>query len=134
MVLYALLHVAVLAITIVALSRRIPGVRITSGSAALLVAVVFSVLNFFLGWLLGGVVRAVLFLPAIFSFGLLFLLVPLIVNTVLLWMTDKLLKSFEIKTLRALVLCSTGITLVNAVFHVLPRFCSGACPSHMNWV
>jgi putative membrane protein len=110
---YTLLHLAVLALTILVLSRLIPSVRIKSAGTALLVAVVFSVLNFFLGWL----IRAVLFVPAILTLGLLFLFVPFIVNAVMLWMTDKLMASFEITTLRALLLSSAVITLVNGVFY-----------------
>jgi uncharacterized membrane protein YvlD (DUF360 family) len=41
-----------------------------------------------------------------------------IVNTVLLWLADKLLASFEIKSLRALLLSSSAITLVNWLFHL----------------
>jgi uncharacterized membrane protein YvlD (DUF360 family) len=35
----------------------------------------------------------------------------------LLWLVDKLLASFEIKGLRALLLSSSAITLVNWLFH-----------------
>ena len=62
-----------------------------------MVAIVFSVLNFFLGWL----IRVLLFMPAILTLGLLFLFMPFIVNTILLWLTDKLLGSFEIETFGA---------------------------------
>ena len=52
-----LIHLAVLAITILLLSLVMPDVRINGLGTAIAVAVVFSVLNFFLGWFL----RAVLF-------------------------------------------------------------------------
>src|ERR1700694_877422 len=96
---FMVLHLMVLAATIVVLSRVLPSVHIKSIGTALIVAVVFSVLNFFLGWL----IRAVLFVPALLTLGLLFLFVPFIVNTVLLWLTDRLLRSFQIDTLRGLV-------------------------------
>lgn len=110
---YMLLHLAVLALTILVLSRVLPSVQIKSIGTAFVVAIVFSVLNFFLGWL----IRAVLFVPAILTLGLLFLFVPFIVNTVLLWLTDKLMGGFEIKTLAGLLLSATVITLVNGVFY-----------------
>jgi putative membrane protein len=110
---YMLLHLAVLAVAILAMSRLLPGVRIKSAGTAIVVAVVFSVLNFFLGWF----IRALLFVPALLTLGLLFLFVPFIVNTVLLWLTDKLMASFEIQTLRGLILCAAVITLVNGVFY-----------------
>ncbi|MDP9002041.1 MAG: hypothetical protein M3O46_18260, partial [Myxococcota bacterium] len=37
--------------------------------------------------------------------------------TVLLWLTDRLMKSFEIKTLGGLLLSAAVITLVNGVFY-----------------
>jgi putative membrane protein len=109
----ALLHLAVLAVTIFLVARLMPDVRIRGVGTALLVAVVFSVLNFFLGWL----IRAVLFVPALLTLGLLFLFVPFIVNTVLLWLTDKAISSFEIRSLRGLLITSAMITVVNGVFY-----------------
>jgi putative membrane protein len=108
-----LIHLAVLAATIFVLARVLPSVRIRSAGTAVLVAVVFSVLNIFLGWL----IRAVLFVPALLTLGLLFLFVPFIVNAVLLWLTDKAIASFEIRSLRGLLLSSAVITIVNGVFY-----------------
>ena len=110
---YTLLHLVVLAGTIVLLSRFLPDVRVKSVGAAVLVAIVFSVLNFFLGWF----VRAVLFVPAVLTLGLLFLFVPFIVNTVLLWLTDRLMSTFAIDTTRGLLISSAAITAVNALFY-----------------
>lgn len=109
---HTLLHLAALTATVLGLARFLPGVQVRSTGAALIVAVVFSVLNFFLGWL----IHVLLFVPALLTLGLLFFFVPFIVNTVMLWLTDKLIASFEIKTLRALLLSSGCITLVNWLF------------------
>jgi putative membrane protein len=137
-----LLHLAVLALTILVLSRLLPSVRIKSFGAALVVAIVFSVLNFFLGWF----IRAMLFVPAILTLGLLFLFVPFIVNTALLWLTDKLMASFEITSLKGLLLSAAAITLVNGVFYA-PSFRNAwegypddarplmhDAPSHTRWI
>jgi|SRR5580692_4042417 putative membrane protein len=110
---YMLLHLGVLAATVLVLSRVVPGVRIRTPGTAVLVAVVFSLLNFFLGW----IVRVILFIPALLTLGLLFLFMSLIVNTVMLWLTDKVLASFEISTRRALIVSSVVITLVNSIFY-----------------
>jgi uncharacterized membrane protein YvlD (DUF360 family) len=72
---------------------------------------VFSALNFLLGWF----IRAVLFVPALLTLGLLFLFMNFIVNTVLLWLTDKLIRSFEIHTMGGLLASSAVITTVNWV-------------------
>jgi putative membrane protein len=109
-----ILHLAVLTGVVLLLARFLPSVRIKNVVSAIVVAVVFSLLNFFLGWL----VKAVLFVPALFTLGLLFLVMPFIVNTVMLWVTDKLIGSFEIRTVGGLLTSSLVITLVNGVFHV----------------
>jgi putative membrane protein len=110
-----LLHIAAITATILLLARLLPSVRIKGIGSAVVVAIVFSVLNFLLGW----IIKAALFVPAVLTLGLLFLFVPFIVNTVMLWLTDKLLHAFEIQTTRALLLSSAAITLVNGAFHLL---------------
>jgi putative membrane protein len=133
---HTILHLAVLALTILALARFYPRVRVRSMGSAVLVAVVFSVLNFFLGWL----IRAALFVPALFTLGLLFVFVPFIVNAVLLWLTDKLMASFEIKTVPALLVSAAVITAVNGVFEVWHGFSGGSCfhcffqSGHPRWI
>jgi putative membrane protein len=115
---HTILHLAVLSLTIFGLSRWLPNVvYIRSAGTAVVVAIVFSVLNFLLGWLIGVFFRAVLFVPAILTLGLLFIIVPFLVNVVVLWLTDKALASFEIATTRALFLSAAVITLVNVVFY-----------------
>jgi putative membrane protein len=112
-----LLHLAALALTILGLSWVLPSVHIKSIGTAIAVAIVFSVLNFFLGWF----IRVVLFVPAILTLGILFVFVPFIVNTVVLWLTDKLMANFEIETTGGLLLSAGAITLVNDLFHA-PAF------------
>jgi putative membrane protein len=114
---FVLAHLALLAATILVLSRVLPSVRIQSAGTAIVVAITFSVLNFFLGWL----IRTLLIVPAIFTLGLLFFFVPLIVNAVLLWATDKLLASFEITSARGLLISAFAITVVNWLFYA-PHF------------
>jgi len=109
---HTLLHLAALAATVLGLARFLPDVQVRSTGAAVIVAVVFSILNFFLGWL----IHVLLFVPALLTLGLLFFFVPFIVNTMMLWLTDKLIDSFEIKSLRALLISAGGITLVNWLF------------------
>jgi putative membrane protein len=111
--LYMLLHLAALTVTVLALSRIFRSVHVKSIGSALVVAIVFSVLNVLLGWL----IKVALFVPAILTLGVLFLFLPFIVNTVLLWLTDKLIGSFEIATMGGLLGSAAVITFVNAVFH-----------------
>ena len=114
---FTLLHLVVLTLVVLGLARALPGFRIRSTATALMVAVVFSLLNWSVAWL----IRAVLFLPAILTLGLLFLVIPLIVNVIVLWLTDKFLSAFEIADGRTLWLAAGVITLVNFVFHLALR-------------
>jgi putative membrane protein len=107
-----LLHLGALALTILVLSRLLPDVRIRSATTAVVVAVVFSILNFFLGWL----IKLVLVVPTILTLGVLWFFVPFIVNAVVLWLTDKLLRSFEIRTTRGLLLSAAVLTVVSSLF------------------
>jgi putative membrane protein len=121
---HTLLHIAILAVTVLAIARFLPDVEVKGFGTAVVVSIVFSVLNFLLGW----VIHAVLFVPALLTLGLLFFFVPFIVNTAMLWLTDKLIATFEIKSLRALLTSAAAITVVNWLFqavvhsHSLPRW------------
>jgi putative membrane protein len=106
-----ILHLVILSITIIALARLNPSVHIKSTGSAVLVAVVFSLLNFALGW----IIRALLFVPGMLTLGVLFLFVPFIVNSVLLWVTDKVMDSFRIDSIRGLLISALVITAVNAL-------------------
>jgi putative membrane protein len=112
-----LLHLVVLTLTVLLLGRALPGFEIRKPSTAVVVAIVFSLLNWGLGWF----IKVLLFLPAILTLGLLFLVLPLIVNIVVLWLTDKFLDAFEIRNHRTLFVAGAAITLVNFVFHVAVR-------------
>ena len=127
-----LLHLAILAVTILVLTRVLPSVRIKSAGTAVVVAIVFSVLNFFLGWF----IRALLVVPALLTLGLLFIFVPFIVNTVLLWFTDKILSSFEIQNTRSLLISAAVITVVNGVFYapLLRAVAQGHGYAHADWI
>jgi putative membrane protein len=114
---YAVLHLAVLTITILFLARVLPDVRIKSAGTAIAVAVVFSLLNFFFGWL----IKLFLIVPGILTFGLLFLVFPFVVNTVLLWLTDKVMSTFKIESLGSLLMSAGAITAVNALMHYALR-------------
>jgi putative membrane protein len=111
---HILLHLAAITATVLLLAKFLPSVKVKSVGSAIVVALVFSVLNFFLGW----AIRAVLFVPALLTFGLLFLFVPFIVNAVMLWLTDKLIKSFSIDSLGGLLFSAGVITVVNWILHV----------------
>src|SRR6185312_1996184 len=95
------------------LGKLLPGIRMRSAGTAVLVAIIFSVLNFFLGWF----VHLLLVIPGILSLGLLFLIAPFLVNVVMLWLTDKVLASFEIRSFGTLLFSALVITVVNGLYY-----------------
>ena len=111
------MHLATLTLAVLILARVLPGFRIRTPGTALIVSVVFSLLNWSVGWL----IKVMLFLPAILTLGLLFLILPFIVNVIVLWLTDKFLAAFEIDNARSLWLAAVAITLVNFLFHMVLR-------------
>jgi putative membrane protein len=78
-------------------SKLVPNVRVRRNTTAIGVALVFAVLNVVLGWLLKAVLAVVLLPAAILTLGLPYLFLGLLVNTILLWATDKLIDDFEIR-------------------------------------
>jgi len=129
---YILLHMAVLTVTVLAMTRLVPSVKVKSIGSAIMVALVFSVLNVLFGWF----IRALLIIPAILTLGLLFLFFNLIVNTVLLWLTDKVMRSFEIETFGGLLSAAAMITLANWLFHraVQSHFAAMTGPGATRWI
>jgi putative membrane protein len=129
----ALIHLAVLTLTILVLARVLPDVQIKGVGTAIVVAVVFSVLNFFLGWF----IKVLFFVPGILTLGLLFLFLPFIVNTILLWLTDKLLRAFTIASMGSLLMSAGAITAANALLSfALRSYVAGSMvsPGPTRWI
>lgn len=100
-------------------AKLVPGVRIRSGQTAIVVAAVFAALNLFLGWLVRGALALALLPAALLTLGLIYVFLGLIVNTVLLYVTDKLIDDFEIRGFGPLV--STA-AIISVAAWLLPRF------------
>lgn len=83
-----LAHWGVTAAVFMACAGVARSVTVRSWGAAFGAAAVFGVANVLLSWLLGFLLKALLFLPAILTLGLAWLVVPLLVNMALLKLTD----------------------------------------------
>lgn len=99
-------------------AKLVPGVRVRRTQTAIAVAAVFALLNLFLGWLVRGALALMLLPAALLTLGLIYLVLGVIVNTVLLYLTDKLIDDFEIKGFGPLV--STA-ALISFTAWLLPR-------------
>jgi putative membrane protein len=91
------------AVVVVGVAKSVPGVRVKSYGSAIGVALVYGVLSFFLGWIL----KAISFPLIILTFGLF----SLVINALMLWLTDKMLDSFDIKGGRALAVATVVMTI-----------------------
>jgi putative membrane protein len=111
----ALIHFGILVLAFL-LMAIIPGVRLGGVGSAIIAALVFVLVNFFLGWL----VKTVL---VIGTLGVAFIALNYLTNVVVLWITDKLISGFEIRGFVPLLLAALLLTVANTVSH---RVAAGA--------
>ncbi len=104
-----LIHIVLLSGVIFLVAEVLPGIRLRSFGTAVVVAIVYSLIDVVLGTLL-----KLLSLPFIvLTLGLF----TFLVNAFLLWLTDQLIEDFEIR--------SFGVTLVAAVIITLANLLMG---------
>lgn len=89
----------------------LPGVRMGSFGTAVIVALVYGVLSYLLFW----VIALIAFIPMLLSLGLF----GLVINTFLLWLTDKLVDDFEIGSLGMTFLMAVLLTLGKIALRVI---------------
>ncbi|WP_437774654.1 phage holin family protein [Sorangium sp. So ce315] len=99
-------------------TKLMPGVRIRKTGTTLVVAAVFTLLNLLLGWFVKFLVAVALLPAAVLTLGLAYLFFGIVVNSVLLWATDKLIDDFEIRGLGSLV---GTAALISFAGWLLPR-------------
>ena len=98
-----ILHLMLLAGVIFALARTMPGIHVAGYGTAVLVAVVYGLINVTL-----GTVLKVLTIPfIIITIGVFLLLI----NTFLLWLTDQMMDDFEIEDMATTFVAAVIITL-----------------------
>lgn len=102
-----ILHLLLLAVTIFIIAKSMPGVHVKGFGTALVVAIVYGLINLVLGSLL-----KLLAIPFIFITAGLFLFV---INAFLLWLTDQLLEDFEIEDMRTTFMAAFIITLADTL-------------------
>ncbi len=102
-----LINMLTLSVAVFLVAHFLPGIQIKHFGTAVMVAIVYSLINFFFGWLM-----ILLSLPLIIiTFGLF----KLVINAVLLWLTDKMLKDFEIQDFFTTFTAALCITVVDSV-------------------
>ena len=102
-----IINLLLLSLAIFIIAHFMPTVHIKNFGTAIIIAVVYSVINFLFGWLL-----ALLALPfMIITLGLF----TFVINAFLLWITDKILEDFKIDTIGSTLLAAFLITIVNTI-------------------
>ena len=104
-----IINLIILSVSVFLVSSLLPGIYIKNYGTAIVVAVVYSIVNFFLGWLL--ILLSIPFI--ILTLGLF----TFVVNAILLWLTDKIVNDFEINHLGTTLLASLLISFTNALLH-----------------
>ena len=103
--------ILLLSLAVFIVANIMPSIKIKNYWTALAVAVVYSLVNFFIGWLLKFFALPFIVLTlGLFTF---------VVNAVLLWITDKLLDDFEIEGFFSTLIAAFLITLINSGLHWL---------------
>lgn len=98
-------NLLLLSLAVFAVSRFLPGIRCKSIGTAVTVAVVYSIINFFIGWLL-----VFISLPAlVLTLGLF----VFIINALLLYITDKLIEDYEIESFGTTIIAAFFITIIH---------------------
>ncbi len=101
-----IINLLTLSVAVFLVAQFLPGIRVKNFMTAIIVAMVYSVINFFTGWLL-----VLLTLPfVVLTFGLF----KLVINAFLLWITDKMIEDFEIQDVFTTIAAAVLITLVDS--------------------
>ncbi|MFQ5709132.1 MAG: phage holin family protein [bacterium] len=100
-------NLLLLSVAIFVVAQLLPGIRLKNFGTAIVVSVVYSIINLLL-------FRVLTFLsfPLIFvTFGLF----VIIINAFILWLTDQLIEGFEIKGFGTTIIASILISVSNMV-------------------
>lgn len=106
-----LYHLLILSCVVVVVAKIVPGIRLKGFGTAIAVAVVYSLVNVVLGSIL-----KFLSLPLIFLTLGLFLL---IINTLMLWLTDLLIEDFEIRDMGSAFVAAILITVADFLLDLM---------------
>jgi len=102
-----LIHTMLLSGVIFFIAEMMQGIRLKSFFTAVIVAIVYSLIDV----LLGTVLKVISFPFILLSLGLFVFLI----NAFMLWLTDQLIEDFEIQGVRTTMLAAIIITLANLV-------------------
>ena len=116
-----LINLLAFSLAVFIVAQIMPGVRIRGFGTAMVVALVYGIVNFLFYWFF-----VLLSLPFIIVTLGLFLV---LINAFLLWITNKLISGFEVRGLFTTIIASVLISLLNGFFRwILPQIGSTSAP------
>jgi putative membrane protein len=102
-------NILLLSVAIFLVAELLPGIRLKNFGTAIIAAIVYSLINYLIGWLL-----VFLSLPfIIITFGLF----KIVINALLLLITDKVIDDFEIDGIGTTFLAALLISIVDSLLH-----------------
>ena len=102
-----IINILLLSVAIFLVATLMPTIKIKSYGTAIVVALVYSVINFLVGWLLTFIALPLIWI----TFGLF----KLVINAALLWMTDQLVDDFKIKGIGSTLVAAVLITVIDSI-------------------
>ena len=106
---HVLVKIFFLSIAIFVVAEVMPAVKLKNFGTAIVVAIVYSIVSFFLSWLIMFMTLPLM----IITFGLF----KLVINAFLLWLTDIFIKDFKIDGVGPLLLAAFLITVFDWLLH-----------------
>ena len=104
-----LINIFFLSVAVFVVAQLLPSIHLKNFGTAIVVAIVYSILSFFLGGLLTFLSLPLMFITVgLFKF---------VINAFLLWLTDLFIKDFKIDGIGAVLLAAFLITLFDALLH-----------------
>ncbi|MFC1839487.1 phage holin family protein [Thermodesulfobacteriota bacterium] len=104
---HALWNILLLGVAVFLVAELLPGIRLKNFGTAIIVAIVYSLINYLIGWLL-----VLLSLPfIIITFGLF----KIVINALLLLITDKVIDDFEIDGIGITFMAALLISIVDSI-------------------
>lgn len=101
------INLLILSVAVFLVSKLLPGIWVKNFWTAVVVSMVYSLINFFIGWLL-----VFLSLPfLIITFGLF----KFVINAFMLWLTDKIIEDFRINNFLTTLVAAFLITIVDSL-------------------
>ncbi len=100
-------NILLLSVSVFLVAQFLPGIRLKNFGTAVIVAVIYSLISYLIGWLL-----IILSLPfIIITFGLF----KFVINGFLLLITDKMMEDFEIDGIGTTLLAAFLITIMDSI-------------------